>query len=80
MTTRSQVQFSYGTAVQIAATMGAAREIYVDVTNQRLVLMDGITPGGKPIATEAYVQNQIAASGGSSGGGGGSFLQWLTCS
>ena len=82
MSTRSQVQFSWGTAAEISALTGVAREVWVDTTNQRLVLMDGLTTGGKPVASEAYVQTQIASAGtgsGGGGGGGGSFLQWLTC-
>ena len=78
MSTRSQVQFSWGTAAEIAGYLGVAREVIFDTTNVRLVLMDGITLGGKPMATEAYVQAQVAGSSG--GGGGNGFVQWSTCS
>jgi hypothetical protein len=80
MSTRSQVQFTWATAAELAALVGTAREVWVDTTNQRLVLMDGATLGGKPMASEAYVQTQVASAGSGSGGGGsGAFLQWLTC-
>ncbi|WP_316171030.1 hypothetical protein [Bradyrhizobium sp. SZCCHNRI1058] len=76
---RSQVQHSHGTAAEIATRTGVAREIWVDTTNERLVLMNGTTPGGKPMASEAYVNSQVAAVSGGSGGGGGAFVQWSTC-
>lgn len=78
MTIRSQVQFNWGTAAEISIYTGVDRELIVDTTNRRIVLMDGISAGGKPMASEAYVQTQIATSGGS-GGSGGAFLQWLSC-
>jgi hypothetical protein len=61
MATRSQVQFNYGTATEVAAYTGVAREVIVDSTAQRLILTDGVTAGGKAIAMEAYVLAQIAA-------------------
>ncbi|WP_316184746.1 MULTISPECIES: hypothetical protein [unclassified Bradyrhizobium] len=78
MTTRSQVQFNWGTASEIAAYTGVAREVIVDTTNERLVLMDGTTAGGKPMASESYVQTQVA---GASGGAGpaSAFVLWGTC-
>ncbi|MGJ5163150.1 hypothetical protein [Bradyrhizobium sp. HKCCYLR1051] len=79
MANRSQVQFNWGTAAEIAAYTGVAREVIVDTTNQRLVLMDGTTAGGKPMASEAYVLTQVAGVSGGSGGGGGSFTQWASC-
>lgn len=61
MANRSQVNLSWGTAAEIAAVPLTDRELVVDTTNRRLVLMDGSTNGGKPMATEAYVTAQIAA-------------------
>lgn len=61
MATRSQVNLEWGTAAEIAAVTLTDREIVVDTTNRRLVLMDGTTAGGKPVAMEAYVTAQIAA-------------------
>lgn len=61
MTTATQVQLRRGTATQVAAFTGAEGEVTPDLTNRRLVLHDGVTPGGAPQASEAYVQAQIAA-------------------
>jgi hypothetical protein len=60
MTTATQVKLRRGTAAQIAAFTGAEGEVTPDMTNKRLVLHDGVTPGGTPQATEAYVNAQIA--------------------
>jgi hypothetical protein len=79
MSTRSQVQFAWATAAEIAALTGVAREVWVNTTDQTLVLMDGTTLGGKRMASESYVQTQVVSIGGGGGGGGGAFLQWLTC-
>jgi major tropism determinant Mtd-like protein len=75
MSTRSQVQFTWATASELASLTGVAREVWVDTTNQRLVLMDGVTAGGKPVASESYVQTQIAGVT----AGGNAFLNWSTC-
>jgi hypothetical protein len=61
MSTRSQVNFEWGTAVEIAATALTAREVVVDTTNQRLILMDGVINGGHPVASEAFVTAAIAS-------------------
>jgi hypothetical protein len=78
MANRSQVNLSWGTAAEIAAVTLTDRELIVDTTNRRLVLMDGVTAGGKPMASESYVNTAVASAGGGSGGGG-SFTQWLSC-
>ena len=59
--TAVQVQWRRGTAAQHAAFTGAAYEVTIDTTNWRPVLHDGTTVGGRPIATEAYVQAQIGS-------------------
>jgi hypothetical protein len=63
----TQLQLRRGTALQVAAFTGAVAEVTVDTTNNRLVVHDGVTSGGKPQASEAYVQAQLAqlASGNS---------------
>lgn len=61
MATRSQVNLEWGTAAEIAAVTLTDRELIIDTTNRRLVLMDGVTQGGKAVAMEAYVTAQIAA-------------------
>ena len=50
MTTAIQVQYRRGTQAQIAAFTGAAGEINVDTTNNRVVVQDGATAGGWPAA------------------------------
>jgi Major tropism determinant N-terminal domain len=58
-----QLQLRRGTAAQVAAFTGAQGEVVVDTTNNRLVLQDGATAGGIPIA-------KLSEAGG--GGSGGS--------
>jgi hypothetical protein len=57
-----QLQLRRGTAAQVAAFTGAQGEVVVDTTNNRLVLQDGATAGGIPIAKLSE------AGGGASGG------------
>lgn len=77
MTTRSQVQMEWGTAAEIAAVTLTDRELVVDTTNRRLVLMDGVTLGGKPVAMIADV---TAAIGALTSGTQANFTSWLFCS
>jgi len=50
MTTAIQVQYRRGTQAQIAAFTGAAGEMNVDSTNNRVIVQDGATVGGWPAA------------------------------
>jgi len=50
MTTAIQVQYRRGTQAQMAAFTGAAGEMNVDTTNNRIVVQDGTTAGGWPAA------------------------------
>ena len=50
-----QLQLRRGTAAQVASFTGAQGELVVDTTNNRLVLQDGATAGGFPIARLAEV-------------------------
>lgn len=61
MSTATQVQLRRGTSAQVAVFTGAEGEVTPDMTNKRLVLHDGITPGGHPQATESFVQTQISS-------------------
>lgn len=62
MSTRTQIQYEWGTASEIAAFTGVAREPVWDTTNQRLVVMLGTGPGNKvAMATESYVDAKVAA-------------------
>jgi len=58
MTTAVQVQYRRGTASQVAAFTGAAGELAVDTTNNRVVVQDGSTAGGWPLAGA----NRVAVS------------------
>lgn len=50
MTTAIQVQYRRGTQAQMAAFTGAAGEMNIDTTNNRVVVQDGTTTGGWPAA------------------------------
>lgn len=76
MTTATRVQLRRGTAAQVAAFVGAEGEVTPDMTNKRLVLHDGATPGGVPHATESYVNSQVA---GATAGPGAAFALWSSC-
>jgi hypothetical protein len=56
MTTAVQVQYRRGAATQIASFTGAAGEMVVDTTNNRVVIQDGGTAGGWPAAKLSEVQ------------------------
>lgn len=63
----TQLQFRRGNTSQIVAFTGAAGEIAVDTTRQTLVVQDGSTPGGSPLATLTFANNinttaQVAAT------------------
>jgi Major tropism determinant N-terminal domain len=51
-----QLQLRRGTAIQINAFTGAAGEVVMDTTNNRLVVNDGVTVGGTPLAKLSEVQ------------------------
>lgn len=53
----TQTQLRRGTASQNAAMTPAEGEVIVDLTNDRLSLGDGLTPGGRPQASAADVQS-----------------------
>ncbi|WP_051955643.1 hypothetical protein [Beijerinckia mobilis] len=58
-----QVQLRRGAATDIASFRGAPGEIVVDTTNNRLVLCDGVTDGGVPLAKLSEVgQVPVTAS------------------
>ena len=50
MTTAVQVQYRRGTSSQVASFTGAAGEMVIDTTNNRVVVQDGSTAGGFPAA------------------------------
>jgi hypothetical protein len=52
-----QLQLRRGTATQVQAFTGAAGEVVMDTTNNRLVVNDGVTPGGTALAKLSEVQS-----------------------
>ena len=59
MTTAVQVQYRRGTSSQVASFTGAAGEMVVDTTNNRVVVQDGSTAGGWPAAKLSEVTKSI---------------------
>ena len=63
-----QVQFRRGTTTQVNAFTGAEGEVVVDTTKDTLVVQDGTTAGGFPLAKEnnpAFTGNMTMSTGGS---------------
>ena len=54
-----KVQFRGGTTTSHQSFTGAEREVTVDITKKTLVVHDGITPGGIPLAKELETQNSL---------------------
>lgn len=54
------LQFRRGTTAELSSVTGAEGELFVDTTKDTVVVMDGSTAGGKPLATEAYVGTAIS--------------------
>jgi|SRR5487761_1519608 hypothetical protein len=65
MTTAVQVQYRRGTAAQVAAFTGAAGEMVIDTTNNRVVVQDGATAGGFPAAKLADAGSVTGQNGSS---------------
>ena len=53
------LQLRRGTTTQHSTFTGAVGEVTVDTTKDTVVVHDGTTAGGVPLATEAYVTTQI---------------------
>ena len=56
------LQLRRGTTTQHSTFTGAVGEVTVDTTKDTIVVHDGTTAGGKPLATEAYVTSQLSAA------------------
>ena len=54
------LQFRRGTTAELSSVTGAEGELFVDTTKDTVVVMDGSTAGGKPLATESYVGTAIS--------------------
>ena len=53
----TQVQFRRGNTAQTSTFTGATAEITVDTDKKTIVVHDGLTVGGFPLATVAYANN-----------------------
>lgn len=53
----TQIQWRRGTTAQTASFTGALAEITVDTSKNTLVVHDGVTPGGYPVALASQVAN-----------------------
>ncbi|MCX7817536.1 MAG: hypothetical protein N2317_08545 [Syntrophales bacterium] len=56
-----QVQIRKGNTAQHATFTGANGEITVDVDKKTLVVHDGVTPGGSPLATQKQLDQSISS-------------------
>jgi hypothetical protein len=54
------LQFRRDTTANLASVTGAEGEIFIDLTKDTVVVMDGSTSGGFPLATESYVGTAIS--------------------
>ena len=60
----TQVQIRRGNTVQTSTFTGAVAEITVDTDKKTLVIHDGSTAGGIPLATQANVTTSFATAAG----------------
>ena len=49
------IKFRRGTTAELSAQSGVEAELFVDTNKETLVVMDGLTPGGYPLARESQV-------------------------
>ena len=64
-----QVQLRRDIYANVAANHGATGEVFVDTTNQRLVVQDGATLGGFPAPVTLTVQNSGSTNNSNTGSG-----------
>ena len=64
----TQVQFRGGTTSEHSTFTGVSREVTVDTTKKTVVVHDGSTAGGIPLAKESAVTSAAAITGGSING------------
>lgn len=77
----TQLKLRRGTTAQHSSFTGAQGEITVDTTKNTIVVHDGVTAGGKPLATEALVATVVPTQTGNSGKyltTNGSSTSWAT--
>jgi hypothetical protein len=54
------LQFRRNTTGNLSAVTGSIGELFVDTTKKTVVVMDGSTAGGTPLATESYVTTAVS--------------------
>jgi hypothetical protein len=64
----TQVQFRGGTTSEHSTFTGVAREVTVDTTKKTVVVHDGSTAGGIPLAKESAATSAVAITGGTING------------
>ena len=62
----TQIQLRRGTTAEHASYTGPEGEVTVDTTEDRLVLHDGTTAGGIPVATKGEVDTKAELAGSAS--------------
>jgi hypothetical protein len=67
------LQHKRGITSALAPQVGTIGEIMMDTTKNTLVVMDGVTAGGHPMATENYVRNMLTSGGSSNNSFSGSY-------
>ena len=51
--------FRNATTTNLSSTVGTLGELFVDITKNTVVVMDGVTAGGIPLATESFASSNI---------------------
>jgi hypothetical protein len=54
------VKFRRGTTIESNSFLGEEGELYIDKDKDTVVVHDGVTVGGKPLATESFVQSGLS--------------------
>ena len=51
------LQLRRGTSTEADAVTGSSGELFVDLTDKNIRILDGVTSGGTKLASETYVSN-----------------------
>lgn len=60
----TQVQLRRGTTTQVNSFTGAAGELAIDITKNTIVVQDGVTAGGFPLARASDLSNNVTIQSG----------------
>jgi len=55
------LQFIAYSTTSLSGLTGSARELYIDTSKATVVVMDGVTPGGSPLVTEASLTSRLTS-------------------